>query len=149
MYLFEIFRSFLPLRNPIGFGASDFVVLALTILMVVLLVAVRAVEPELRALSHRTLPCMAALFVLAIGLRLVLLPESPVPIASGADDFSYLLLGDTLAHLRFANPAHTLHQFFEAVFVLQQPTYASIYPLGKAWCWLWGSFFSIAHGRAS
>ena len=25
MFLFDFFRSFLPLHNPLGFGASDFV----------------------------------------------------------------------------------------------------------------------------
>ena len=131
MYLFRIFRSFLPIHNPIGFGASDFVVLALAVLLVALLLAISFVAPYVRQISKRTRVCMCLLFVLAIALRLALLPQSPVPIPSGADDFGYLLLGDTLSHLRLANPTHPMHEFFEAVFVLQQPAYASIYPLGQ------------------
>jgi len=33
MFLFDFFRSFLPLHNPIGFGASDFIELALAALL--------------------------------------------------------------------------------------------------------------------
>ena len=33
-YLFRLFYSFLPLHNPIGFGASDFIELALALLLV-------------------------------------------------------------------------------------------------------------------
>ena len=131
MYLFRIFRSFLPMHNPIGFGASDLVILALAVLLVGLLVGAAFLKPYASELGKRTGLCMGLLFGLAIVLRLLLLPQSPVPIPSGADDFSYLLLGDTLAHLRLANPAHPLHQFFEAVFVLQEPRYASIYPIGQ------------------
>ncbi|HXM42214.1 MAG TPA: hypothetical protein VN924_13250 [Bryobacteraceae bacterium] len=32
--MLEIFRSFLPLHNPIGFGASDFIELELAVLLV-------------------------------------------------------------------------------------------------------------------
>ena len=131
MYLFRIFYSFLPLRNPIGFGASDLIILAVAVLIVALLVAKAWLAPHIRNLAGRTIPSMALLGVATILLRLVLLPISPVPTPSGADDFGYLLLGDTLTHFRFANPAHPLHQFFESVFILQQPTYASIYPLGQ------------------
>jgi hypothetical protein len=131
MYLFRIFRSFLPMSNPLGFGASDWLVLALAILLIVLLVVTKLATPYARAISQRTLLCMVLLFALAVLLRVALLPQSPVPIPSGADDFSYILLGDTLRHLRLANAAHPLHQFFEAVFILQEPTYASIYPLGQ------------------
>jgi hypothetical protein len=116
------------MHNPIGFGASDFVFLALAILMCGLLAARALVVPYARKIADNTPMCMALLFLLAVGLRLLLL-QPPIP--SGADDFSYILLGDTLRHLRLANPPHALHQFFEAVFVLQQPTYSSIYPLGQ------------------
>jgi hypothetical protein len=119
------------MSNPFGFGASDWVVLALAILLVALLVLTRLAARYARELSKRTVLCMVLLFALAVLLRLALLPQSPVPIPSGADDFSYILLGDTLRHLRLANAAHPLQQFFEAVFILQEPTYASIYPLGQ------------------
>jgi hypothetical protein len=131
MYLFRIFRSFLPLHNPIGFGASDFVVLAVAVLLAGFLLGSAYATPFLRQLSQKPRVCASLLLGLAIGLRLALLPQSGVPIPSGADDFSYLLLGDTLAHFRLANAAHPMHQFFEAVFVLQEPKYASIYPLGQ------------------
>jgi hypothetical protein len=82
-------------------------------------------------LSERTFPAMLALGALAAVPRLALFASSPAPWPSGADDISYVLLADTLGHFRMANPAHPLHQFFETVFVLQHPTYSSIYPLGQ------------------
>ncbi len=131
MYLFQIFRSFLPMRNPIGFGASDWIVFVIALLLTVLLIARAWVNPYALQLAKRTIPSMCLLFALPIALRLALLGHCPIPTPAGADDFSYILLGDTLRHWRLANPPHALHQFFEAVFVLQQPTYASIYPLGQ------------------
>jgi hypothetical protein len=74
---------------------------------------------------------MPLLAALPIVLRLALLPHSPIPVAQIADDFSNLLLGDTLAHFRLANPAHPMHRFFETAFVLQEPAYSSIYPPGQ------------------
>ena len=74
---------------------------------------------------------MLALGLCPIILRLTLLPRHPVPVPSGADDFGYLLLADTLRHGRLANPPHAFPEFFEQIFVLQRPTYSSIYPLGQ------------------
>jgi hypothetical protein len=131
MYLFHVFRSFLPLHNPIGFGASDFVELGLAILLVLLVMARAWLEPAARKLAQNTGWCMLFLFALVIALRLALVPLHPVPTPAGADDFSYLLLGDTLAHFRLANPPHPMHRFFETNFVLQEPSYSSIYPIGQ------------------
>jgi hypothetical protein len=58
------------------------------------------------------------------------LPQ-PAPVPSGADDFSYLFLADTLRHFRLANPPLPFAQFFEQIFVLQRPARASIFPLGE------------------
>ncbi len=132
MHFFDLFRSFLPLHNPIGFGASDFIELALAFLLVVLVLARPLIEPVARKLARKTGWCMFFLAGLTIALRLALLPAYPVPTPQGSDDSSYLLLADTLAHLRLANPPHPLHQFFETNFVLQEPSYSSIYPLGPA-----------------
>lgn len=131
MNLFPLFRSFLPLRNPVGFGVSDFLVFGMAVLLVFTLIGKAWLTPYIRQFADRTYLCMAFLFALPILLRLALLAQSPTPIPSGADDFAYILLGDTLRHLRLANPPHPLSQFFEAVFILQKPTYSPIYPLGQ------------------
>lgn len=131
MYLFDFFRSFLPLRNPIGFGAADFVVFAIALLLCIALVARTVLLPHVQKLAKSVAAAMLALAVTSLLLRFALLGSSPIPAPSGADDFSYVLLADTLRHLRFANPPHLLSQFFEAVFILQHPTYSSIYPPGQ------------------
>ncbi len=69
--------------------------------------------------------------MLPVALRLALLPHHPAPAPDLYDEFGHLLVADTLRHLRLANPAHPMHQFFETFFVLQEPTYSSIYPLGQ------------------
>ena len=132
MYLFHVLRSFLPLHNPIGFGASDFVELAIAVILVLLVLARAWIEPAAQALARKTGWCMLFLAVLVVALRLALLPVHPVPSATGTDDFSYLLLGDTLAHFRLSNPTHPMHRFFETIFVIQEPSYSSIYPIGPA-----------------
>jgi hypothetical protein len=138
MFLFRFFSSFLPLRNPIGFGASDFLELALAALLVCLVLASR-IEPQARRLAERTGLCMLLLAALPVALRLLLLHNHSIPSPNVADDFSYLLLADTLSHFRLANPPHPLHQFFETFFVLQEPGYSSIFPIGQG--------FTLALGR--
>src|SRR5579885_920706 len=128
--MFDLFRSFLPLRNPLGFGASDFIELALAVILVGLILLRGAIEPWVRKLAARTGWAMLTFAALTCASRLLLLPHCPVPTPSGSDDFGYILLGDTLRHFRLANPPHPLSQFFESIFILQQPTYSSIYPLG-------------------
>ncbi len=130
-YLFHLFRSFLPLHNPIGFGASDFIELAIAIALVSLALTWRSWIGFASALASRTALCMLILAALPVVLRLMLLPVHPIPTPMVTDEMSYVLLGDTLSHFRLTNPPHPLHQFFETYFVLHQPTYSSIYPLGQ------------------
>jgi hypothetical protein len=131
MFPFHLLRSFYPFENPIGFGAVDFVELALAALLVLLVIARPVLEPVASKLALRTGWCMLLLGLLPIALRLVLLVHYPVPTPYVADEFSYILLADTLRHFRLTNPPHALPQFFETYFVLQQPTYSSIYALGQ------------------
>jgi hypothetical protein len=131
MFLFDFFRSFLPLHNPIGFGAGDFIEFALAALLVSLVLLRARVEPAFQRLAAHTGWSMLLLAALPVALRLLLLTRHPVPTPAGGDSFSYLLLADTLRHFRLANPPHALARFFETVFVIQDPSYSSIYPLGQ------------------
>jgi hypothetical protein len=119
-------------HNPLGFDQGDVVELAAAALLVCLLLVWRPRWGRLASgFAQRTGWCMALLFALPVALRLALLANHPIPTPGVSDDFSYLLLADTLSHFRLANPTHPFHQFFETFFVLQEPTYSSIFPLGQ------------------
>jgi hypothetical protein len=82
------------------------------------------------AARHKTLSWIG-LGALVLIVRAALLPIWPIPKPSIYDEFSYLLQADTFAHGRLTNPAHALWQFFESIYTLQQPAYASRFPPGQ------------------
>ncbi len=131
MYLFQLFRSLLPLHNPIGFGASDFLELSIAAFLVAMVLAREWLEAAARRIAQKPVWAMLLLAILPAALRLALVPRYPVPTPSGADEFSQLLVADTDSHLRLANPPHPMSRFFEGIFTLQEPTYSSIFPLGQ------------------
>ena len=131
MFVFDLLRSFQPIHNPLGFGAADWVEAAVAVLLLAGILLRGRVEGLAARLAPRTAWCMLGLALLPVALRLALLAQAPVPAPSGADDFAHLLAADTLRHFRLANPPHPLHRFFESFFVLQQPTYSSIFPIGQ------------------
>jgi hypothetical protein len=132
MFFDDLFRSPEPLHNPIGFGPVDFVELAIAVMLAGLTFFCRGqLGPAVRRLSVKPLWGMIFFGLLPIALRLLLLRHHPVPSPDIYDEFGHLLVADTLRHWRLANPPHALHQFFETFFVLQSPTYSSIYPIGN------------------
>jgi len=129
VYLFHIFRSFVPLRNPLGFGVSDLLALGVALLALIAIFGHAWAGDWFASAARRTAWCMIALFVLPIALRLALLPRVPPPVPATSDEFSSLTLADTLLHGRLANPSHPFPEFFEAPLVVQKPAYRSTLPL--------------------
>ena len=85
------------------------------------------IESALGRFSRRPFLAAAALFLGVLLLRVALLPVLPVPTPGAHDEFSFLLLGDTIAHGRLANPTPPLYQSFETFHENMYPTYCSKY----------------------
>jgi hypothetical protein len=87
----------------------------------------RPVRALFSRFAARKRAAVITIFLVTVVARLLLLPWLPVPVPGEADEFSYLLMGDTFAHGHLAYPPHPLWLSFETFTENFQPTYCSMF----------------------
>lgn len=90
--------------------------------------AFQKIEQALSRFAERRNLAIGLMFLGVVAIRFAALPLLPVPIPGIHDEFSYLLMADTFAHGRLANPTHLMWMSFETFHVNWLPTYSSMYP---------------------
>src|ERR1700683_4687160 len=88
----------------------------------------KAIHRQFSALASRRGLSILFIGILAIVARTAALPVEPIPQPYITDEFSHLLLADTLLHHRLANPTPQMWIHFETIHVIMHPPYASMYP---------------------
>jgi hypothetical protein len=88
---------------------------------------VSSIESRFAHFAARPIAAVVTLFLAVFLLRAASLPLLPVPTPELHDEFSFLLLSDTIAHGRLTNPTPPLYKSFETFHENMYPTYCSKY----------------------
>lgn len=116
--------------------------------------ALSAAERAFSNLARRQRASILVVGLLGLLARPAVLRLLPVPEPHVTDEFSHLLLADTLLHGRLANPVHPMWIHFETFHVIMHPTYASMYPpaqgafLALGWLLTGNAFAGVCLGAA-
>jgi hypothetical protein len=86
------------------------------------------IESLFRSVARRRALAVLLISTCAVTMRLLVLPIFPTPVPRVDDEYSHLLLADTLLHGRLANPTPAMWVHLEVLEVIMRPTYSSVYP---------------------
>jgi hypothetical protein len=86
-----------------------------------------AAEYQLARLARKRALSVVVIGFLALGLRLAVFKQEPIPEPLIHDEFGYLLAADTFAHGHIANPTHPMWIHFETFYVNFVPTYVTMF----------------------
>ena len=86
------------------------------------------IERRFSALARRRALSVVVVGLSTLALRAALLPILPIPKPVITDEFGYLLAADTFAHGRLTNPTHPMSDHFEALQLIQKPSYQCFEP---------------------
>lgn len=126
--------SFVPIDGLRMLALETGLLVALSVLAYILLrfmpAVVRSPKWLQPILEKNWRPVLLVIAVALVG-RTLLLPWVGIPQPHMNDEYSYLLMGDTFAHFRLANPTPAAWQHFETFHVNMTPTYHSKYPVAQ------------------